>query len=82
MSKKLNQIKPIEKCGVCGTDLLLRGCEMCGAPVCCPKCCDEAAQEQKVNSANYLTRANIFPLWALPTDAEEFCRLEYDGKLH
>jgi len=29
-------------CDVCGTELIDR-CLRCGAPVCCPKCCEEAA---------------------------------------
>ena len=29
-----------EKCEVCGTNLVTR-CLHCGAPVCCPKCCND-----------------------------------------
>ena len=29
-----------EECDECGTKLIAR-CLQCGAPVCCPKCCDE-----------------------------------------
>lgn len=30
-----------ETCDKCGTHLINR-CIVCGAPVCCPKCCSEA----------------------------------------
>ena len=30
-----------EKCAECGTVLNIHGCLNCGAPVCCPKCCDD-----------------------------------------
>ena len=31
-------------CDECGTELIDR-CWRCGAPVCCPKCCDETMKE-------------------------------------
>lgn len=34
-----------EKCDQCGTSLINR-CLFCGAPVCCPKCCEEDRQLQ------------------------------------
>jgi hypothetical protein len=39
----LSDVLPInlsEKCDYCGYTLSAR-CYQCGAPVCCPKCCDE-----------------------------------------
>ena len=33
-----------EKCEECST-VLVYNCIFCGAPVCCPKCCAEAAKE-------------------------------------
>ena len=30
-----------EKCAECGTVLNIHGCLNCGAPVCCPKCCNQ-----------------------------------------
>ena len=34
-----------ETCDECGTQLINR-CLTCGAPVCCPKCCDEAMRKE------------------------------------
>jgi hypothetical protein len=34
----------VSKCDTCGTELINR-CLQCGAPVCCPKCCNEATAE-------------------------------------
>ena len=28
-----------ERCEDCGATLTLDGCQRCGAPVCCPQCC-------------------------------------------
>ncbi len=33
------------KCDHCGTEIVIDGCWRCGAPQCCPKCCDEAFRE-------------------------------------
>ena len=33
-----------ETCDICGTVLINR-CLRCGAPVCCPKCCEESEME-------------------------------------
>ena len=33
-----------EKCEYCGTELV-SNCVICGAPVCCPKCCNESQLE-------------------------------------
>ena len=35
-----------QTCGECGTKLIDR-CYRCGAPVCCPRCCEDAAKEAK-----------------------------------
>lgn len=32
-------------CDECGTNLINR-CLICGTPVCCPKCCEEAFNDQ------------------------------------
>ena len=32
-----------EPCEHCGSDEVIYDCPMCGAPVCCWKCCEEAA---------------------------------------
>lgn len=37
-----------EKCVICGTVLNIHGCLNCGAPVCCPKCCDKAEHETDI----------------------------------
>jgi hypothetical protein len=34
----------VSKCDTCGTELINR-CWQCGAPICCPKCCNEATAE-------------------------------------
>ena len=32
-----------EKCDFCGTELI-SNCLICGAPVCCPKCCNSGVK--------------------------------------
>jgi len=38
-----------EVCINCGTKLNLYGCPKCGAPACCPKCCDEAEKQNPIS---------------------------------
>lgn len=40
----LNAVKNGEFCESCGTELMDK-CNVCGAPVCCPKCCRESELE-------------------------------------
>ena len=35
-------------CDECGAELI-DGCTVCGAPICCPKCCKEATKEEQLN---------------------------------
>lgn len=48
-----------ERCAVCGTKLI-SPCYVCGAPVCCPKCCEETTKGivEKSNDKN-LTEEEI-----------------------
>lgn len=39
-----------EDCDHCGTKLIVR-CLRCGAPICCPKCCDEDSFGNGVQAA-------------------------------
>ena len=42
------QIPNGQLCNVCGTELVDK-CPRCGAPVCCPKCCQETAEANEMN---------------------------------
>ena len=43
--------KTQKRCDDCGTELI-NDCWVCGAPVCCPKCCMEAITQMESTNAN------------------------------
>ena len=44
-------------CEDCGTELNMNGCLVCGAPVCCPRCCQVNSFEMEI--AALQARLNI-----------------------
>lgn len=47
-----------EICEHCETLLNRSGCLVCGAPVCCPKCCKETTQGLKWEESQWKERKN------------------------
>jgi len=51
LPSKCDEQQKRERCEHCGATLNVSGCQRCGAPVCCPQCCQIQSLTERVRKA-------------------------------